>query len=227
MMDNWQEKWFLDGEKATLEHRDGGLAFITEYTVNKKVDRAGFDAQHAILWTRQEFEGDIRITYTYTRLPGCSWQKLIYVQAQGVGEDPYVEDIYAWRQLREVAAMNMYFNYMDCIALSIRNEIRCKRYPWMDMQGNDLPDEFKPRGENKGLPDGHPLDVVVEKREKSILLRMTDTVTGETVVDHSWDLSDEQVNENRDPVYITKGRIGLRQMGGHKMIFRDFKVERL
>jgi len=26
---NWQENWFLNGKKAVLEHRDGGLAFIT------------------------------------------------------------------------------------------------------------------------------------------------------------------------------------------------------
>jgi len=227
MAENWQEKWFLDGERAILEHRKEGLAFITEYTVDKRVDRAGFDAQHAVLWTRQEFEGDIRISYTYTRLPGCSWQKLIYVQAQGIGEDDYVEDIHAWRDQREVAVMSMYFKYMDLIGLSIRNQIRCKRYPWMDYEGNDLVDEFNPRGVNKGLPDGQPLDVVVEKREKSIMLQITDTVTGELIVDHTWDLTDEQVNEHRDPVYITKGRIGLRQMGGHKMLLRGFKVERL
>src|SRR6056297_781574 len=118
MSADWQENWFLDGENAVLEHRDGGLAFITEYTVNKRVDRAGFDAQHAVLWTRQAFEGDIRITYTYTQLPGCSWQKLIYVQAQGIGEKPYVEDIYEWRDERKVAVMSAYFNYMNLIGLS-------------------------------------------------------------------------------------------------------------
>ncbi|PXA03532.1 hypothetical protein DDZ13_11150 [Coraliomargarita sinensis] len=228
MADNWEENWFLDGKRATLEHREGGLAFITTTSVvDKRVDRLPFDAHHAILWTRQEFEGDIRITYTYTRLPGCSWQKLIYVQAQGIGENPYVEDIYAWRRLRDIASMDKYFKYMDLIALSLRDQIRCKRYPWMDMNGNDLDNEFKPRGENKGLPDGLPLDVVVEKREKSIMLRITDTVTGEPVVDHTWDLTDEQVNKNREPVYIDKGRIGMRQMGGHKMLLRNFKVERL
>lgn len=58
MIENWRENWFLDGQRATLEHRDGGLAFLTDYTVNKRVDRAGFDAQHAVLWTRQEFQGD-------------------------------------------------------------------------------------------------------------------------------------------------------------------------
>ena len=89
MTGNWQANWFLDGERATLEHRDGGLAFITDASnVDKRVDRAAFDAQHAVLWTRQEFEGDIRVSYTYTKLPGCSWQKLIYVQAQASAKSP-------------------------------------------------------------------------------------------------------------------------------------------
>ncbi|HKL20937.1 MAG TPA: hypothetical protein VJ904_03980 [Tichowtungia sp.] len=227
MSGNWQENWFLDGENAVLEHRDGGLAFITEYTVNKKVDRAGFDAQHAVLWTRQAFEGDIRITYTYTQLPGCSWQKLIYVQAQGIGEKPYVEDIYEWRDERKVAVMSAYFNYMNLIGLSLRDQIRCKRYPWNDMKGNRLETEFKPRAENKGLQIGHELHVVVEKRRESILLRITDTETGELVVDHTWDLTDEDVLEDRDPEYVEQGRIGIRLMGGHKILMRDFNVTRL
>lgn len=227
MAKNWQKNWFLDGKKATLDHRDGGLAFITEYTVNKHEDRAGFDAQHAVLWTRQKFEGDIRISYNYTRLPGCSWQKLIYVQAQGVGEKPYVKDIYAWRDHRDVPVMSEYFNYMDLIGLSLRKPVRCKRYPWRDMDGNKLETEFRPRAENKGMPIGHELHVLVEKTKKAILLRIKDTETGEYVVDHTWDLTDEKVLKNRDPKFVEEGRIGLRHMGGFKAIYRDFKVERL
>ena len=228
MTGDWRDNWFLDGNNATLEHRDGGLAFITTASkVDKRVDRAPFDAQHAVLWTREAFEGDIRIRYTYTKLPGCSWQKLIYIQAQGIGEGPYVQDIYAWRDHREVAVMSEYFNHMDLIGLSLRDQVRCKRYPWNDMAGNDLEDEFLPRAENKGMPIGHELDVLVEKRKESLLLRITDTETGEAVVDHRWDLTDERVLEKRDPKYVEKGRIGIRQMGGHKILMRDFKVERL
>ena len=48
MTGNWQEKWFLDGKKATLEHRDGGLCFFTPPSnVDKNKDRATFDAHHA------------------------------------------------------------------------------------------------------------------------------------------------------------------------------------
>jgi hypothetical protein len=44
-------------------------------------DREKFDAHHAVLWTKQEFEGDIRITYEFAK-GGTS---LLYIQAQGIG----------------------------------------------------------------------------------------------------------------------------------------------
>lgn len=229
MTGDWEKSWFLDGQRATLEHRDGGLAFVTNASeLDKNVDRAGFDAQHAVLWTRQEFEGDIRITYSYTKLPGCSWQKLIYVQAQGIGKEPYLKDIYAWRDLRLVAKMSEYYNHMNLIGLSIRDQVRCKRYPWNDVTTEaELESEFLPRAEIKPMPIGRQYDVVVEKRKESIMLRIADAETGELVVDHSWTLTAEKVLENRDPKFIEKGRIGIRQMGGHKILMRDFKVERL
>ena len=228
MRDNWQENWFLDGQNATLEHRDGGLAFVTTASkVDKRVDRAAFDAQHAVLWTKHEFEGDIRISYTYTKLPGCSWQKLIYVQARGIGEEPYVEDIHAWRGLRKVAVMSQYFKHMNLVSLSLRNQIRCKLYPTMNMTGDRIPCEFKPRGENKGLPIGRDFHVVVEKRKASISLRIRDAKTGEHAVDHTWDLSDETILNNREKKFVEKGRIGIRLMGGFKLLMKDFKVERL
>ena len=228
MNEGWQDNWFLDGQNAVLEHRDGGLNFITTASkVDKRVDRAPFDAQHAVLWTRQEFEGDIRISYTYTMLPGCSWQKLIYVQARGIGSGPYVEDIYAWRNRREVARMDKYFNYMNLIGLSLRDPIRCRRYPWSDVdQDLELASEILPRGENKGMEIGRDLQVVVEKRKASLLLRITDAEAGGHVVEHTWDLTDQKVLEGRELKFVEKGRIGLRLMGGHKINFRDFKVER-
>jgi hypothetical protein len=229
MTGNWQANWFLDGRNATLEHRDRGLAFMTTASkVDKRVDRAAFDAQHAVLWTRQEFEGDIQISYTYTKLPGCSWQKLIYVQARGIGEKPYVEDIYVWRDLREVARMDKYFNCMNLIALSLRDQIRCKRYPWADVKREvKLESEFRPRADNKGLPTGRDFHVLVEKRKQSIRLRIKDIQTGEVAVDHTWDLSDENVMRNRESKYVEKGRIGIRLMGGFKLLMKDFKVTRL
>lgn len=228
MTSDWQKNWFLDGKRATVENRDGGLAFVTTASkLSKHEDRAAFDAQHAVLWTRLEFEGDIRISYTFTKLPDCSWQKLIYVQARGIGPEPHVEDIHAWRDRREVAVMSQYFRYMDLVSLSLRDQIRCKRYPVMDMEENRIECEFMPRAENKGMAEGREFRVLVEKRRESILLRIKDVGTGEYAVDHTWDLTDEKILEGREPKHVEAGRIGIRLMGGHKILMRDFKVEQL
>jgi len=56
-------------------------------------------------------------------------------------------------------------------------------------------------------------------------LRIQDKESGETYVDHTWDLT--QLTEGRDPEYVTEGRIGIRLMGGHKIFMKDFKVEQL
>ena len=122
--------------------------------------------------------------------------------------------------------MDKYFNYMNLIGLSLRNEIRCKRYPWSDVKLNlKLGSEFLPRGENKGMETGREFHVLVEKQKKSISLRITDLATGEQVLDHTWDLT--QNLEGMDPEFVEKGRIGLRHMGGFKAVYRDFKVKKL
>ena len=233
MMKDWRKNWFLDGRNAVLEHRPGGLAYMTEASKkDKRVDRAAFDAQHAVLWTRKEFKGDIRISYTFTKLPGCSWQMLLYIQAQGIGKEPYVKDIHAWRDLRKVALMSQYYNHMNLIALSMRDPIRCKRYPWkyvIDPKTNKkiYNTEFKPRAVKEKLAIGTEYKLVAEKRKKSLRLTVKETATGRTMVDHTWDISQEQILQGMDPKYIEEGRIGIRFMGGYRMIFRDFTVERL
>jgi len=77
MLNDWQEIWCLDGERAVLGHTLEGLWFFsTPSMVNKRVDREKFDSHHAVLWTKQEFEGDIRITYEFAKR-GTS---LLYIQ---------------------------------------------------------------------------------------------------------------------------------------------------
>lgn len=54
---NWKENWFLDGKKALLINLDGGLYFSAG-SVTKKDDPVEYNAHHAVLWTKEEFEGD-------------------------------------------------------------------------------------------------------------------------------------------------------------------------
>jgi hypothetical protein len=230
MTANWEKNWFLDGKEAIVEHRDGGLLFHSPSSgvssEDKNKYREKFDSHHAVLWTRQEFEGDIRISYEFTRLE-ASWANLLYIQAQGIGSGPYEEDIYAWKELREVSSMDKYFNYMNLLSLSLRDEIRCKRYPWNDVE-RDMSYEdtlVEPMAPHAGLPDGKTYRLVVEKRKESCRLVIHEVDSGKEVIDFTWDLSNP--SEERKAPFVEKGRIGLRQMGGNQAVYRNFKVTQL
>ena len=228
MSENWTENWFLDGEKATLEHRDGGL-FFSGGTITKRMDPEKYHAHHAVLWTKREFEGDIRITYRWTPVDTDGFGAvLLYVQAQGVGREPYAKDISDWSEMRAVPAMDKYFRNMNLISLSIRENVRCKRYPWFDREGNqhDGGGLIEPMVEYKEkIVPGKTYRIEVEKRNPMLSYRIIDEETGEATIDHTWDTS--KIDERYEVKEITKGRIGIRHMSTKQGIYRDFKVERL
>lgn len=228
MLDNWQKNWFLDGKRAILGHTDEGLWFFcTPSGVDKGVNRAKFDAHHAVLWTKQEFEGDIRITYDFAKR-GTS---LLYIQAQGIGQPPYEKDIFAWKNLREVASMEKYFEYMTLRSLSFRENIRFKRYPWKDpFKGEDYQNLFvKPiieyEGEHGNVDVEQFCHVLVESKKDSLRLRIEDANNPENGIDHTWNASADA--DPRQPVFTRKGRIGLRNMGGCWARYANIKVTQL
>ena len=227
MAKDWQENWFLDGRKATVEHREGGLYF-SGGTVTKDDDPEEYHAHHAVLWTNREFEGDLRIRYTMTRIDKSDFgTTLLYIQARGVGEGPYVEDIHAWRELRAVPAMSLYYENMDLLSLSFRETLRCRRYPWLDSNGEWYPGRglIKPMGKYDGIMPGETYDVVVEKRGFSLTVRLFNSATKELLNQFAWDTS--KIAQGIEPRMIHRGRIGLRHMATKQFIYRNFIVEKL
>jgi hypothetical protein len=57
---SWKEKWFLDGEVGTVTSSPEGMT-LTAGPESRN------DAHHMVLWTKQEFAGDLKIEYDYTR----------------------------------------------------------------------------------------------------------------------------------------------------------------
>ncbi len=231
MLTNWQENWFLDGEKATLEHRDEGL-FYAGGTVTKRMDPEEYHAHHAVLWTKREFEGNIRISYLWTPVdkdgPHSMGAILLYVQAQGIGTQPYDADISKWNEIRSIPAMDKYFQNMNLLSLSIRENVRCKRYPWFDKQGNAYANNsfIDPIVEYKEkIVPGKTYQIVVEKRDPMLSFKIIDTSTGEPTIDHTWDT--RNIDDRYEVKQITKGRIGIRHMSTKQAIYKDFKVEKL
>lgn len=225
MLDDWQEKWFLDGQKATLEHRSEGLYF-SGGTITKSKDPENYHAHHAVLWTKQVFEGDLLISYETTRIDTSDYgNTLLYIQAQGIGKQPYVKDIAEWNELRKIPAMSLYFENMDLISISFRNNLRCKRYPWKNSKGAWYPKRglIEPMVDYIGMIPGKIYNVQVEKKAASVTLRLYDGETKELLTNFTWDTT--LIPEDLAPVQ--QGRIGLRHMSTKQFIYRNFKVERL
>lgn len=228
MTENWQANWFLDGQQATLKHSDAGLHFSAG-NVTRMDDPEAYHAHHAVLWTKQTFEGNIRITYDITRVDTSNYGTImVYIQAQGIGTAPYEKDIYAWKELRNVPKMSTYFDYMNLLHISYISRIRCRRYPRdisKDISFADL--IIKPDYNDPGdsMIPGKRYRIEIEKRTSTLIFKMYDSETGELLQNCKWDTSKNP--EQQQPRLIEKGRIGLRQMSTKKFIYQNFKVHQL
>ncbi len=217
--EDWREHWFLDGLKAEVKSGGTGLEVVAGPTRDD-------DASHAVLWTKREFEGDIRIDYDYTRLDSVTQGvTILYLHATGKGEEPYVSDIAEWSQLREVPAMRVYFNNMKALHVS---------YAAYDMK-DDIGSEYiharqYPTGAGRsfvatGFGDRIKVDRLIEpgKTYRVTILKIGDKLlfsskekgTGERK-SFLWDASDRET--------LDRGRIGLRHMWTRSARYESFTV---
>ena len=127
----WEDKWFLDGQKASINYTNDGIDFKAGIVIND-------NASHAVLWTKKLFSGDVKIDYDFTRKDTTTNDAvvIIYILAEGIGEPPYSKDIYSWKDLRLIPFMHIYWWGMNSIHVSYATRsiekdpyIRVRRYP--------------------------------------------------------------------------------------------------
>ncbi|MBD5780061.1 DUF1961 family protein [Pelagicoccus sp. NFK12] len=223
--DDWTEDWFLDGLKADLRPSEKGLIFQAGHVRDDH-------ASHAVLWTKREFQGDILVQYDYTRLDTVNWAvNILYLHAQGNGEDIFSRDIYQWREYREIPYMRHYFDNMNLLHISyaaLGNDddssseqyIHARRYP-------TGPNRTFPQ---TGLGERQPVGGFIIP---GVTYEITAVKIGERLLfsvkpkgkdeekrrSFIWDTS------ALDPV--TQGRIGLRHMWTRSARYADFRVSEL
>lgn len=214
-MGDWEEQWFLDGEVGTVTTGPLGMELIAGPEFKN-------DAHHMVLWTKDVFEGDVKIEYDYTRLDEeTSFVNILYIQATGSGEAPYLEDISKWNELRKVPAMSMYFNHMNTYHISYAafpndedstSYIRARRYmpDAAGLNGTDLEPDYYLTGL---FETGVPHEITVIKKERALSIRVTNSE--QTAYFHM---------TNPDLPAITEGRVGLRQMFTRSARYKDFNV---
>ena len=216
--ENWQDKWFLDGEIAKVEHNEYGMDLIAG-PINRN------NAHHSVLWTKQSFEGDIKIEYDYTRTDSTMINvNILFIQATGNGKGIFDKDISKWNDFRKVPTMSKYYNNMKTIHISFAafpmvNEdpendyLRVRRYPITeDITFKNM--EVAPSYFKTGLfKTGVTYKMTWIKSGDKLYL----SVKGDNKTKwYSWDLSRFE--------QITEGRIGLRHMFTRSASYKNFNV---
>ena len=210
--ENWKAKWLLDGEVGTVTNSPEGMTLTAGPEFKN-------DAHHMVLWTKDSFEGDLKIEYDYTRLddaPNCV--TILYIQATGSGDGPYAKDITKWSELRKVPAMKTYYNHMNTYHISYavgdKKYIRGRRYmpEKQGLKGTELkPDYHAPELFATGVKH----DITVIKKDRDLYMRIENP--DKVVYCH-------MTNPNL-PV-ITAGCIGLRHMFTRSARYANLRVSR-
>ena len=181
-------------------------------------------ASHAVLWTKQSFEGDIKIEYDYTRVDSMTEStavNILYIQATGLGTQESPTDIFLSTKQREVPWMKSYFLNMNALHISYATTgpkrafyVAARRYPANDqenfMHGTMIQPVYEDidlfrTGETyhiTALKEGSRLTFTAEREGKSHTFE--------------WDTS------GYPPV--SEGRIGFRHMWARSSRYQNIKV---
>ncbi|MCF2948876.1 DUF1961 family protein [Paraglaciecola aquimarina] len=216
----WQNNWFLDGRIGKVTNTSKGLKI-------EAGPEAKNDAHHLVLWTKQEFAGDIKIEYDFTKIDDeHKMVNILYIQATGIGDAN--QDILSWAEERQIPSMRSYFNRMKLLHISYAaygqtnenpNEdyVRARAYPVhseLGFKGMEVPPSYY----NTGL---FKKDVVykieVEKTLDllSFSVRPKDQDRSKTKV-FTWAIPKRG--------QVDFGRVGLRHMYTRQAIYNNFKV---
>ncbi len=218
---DWRDRWTLDGLKANVTNTPTGMKFTAGPT-------RGENASHAVLWTKESFEGDIRLDYEYTKLDDATEAvTILFLQATGSGAPGYDKDISRWADRRQVPAMKTYFNHMHLHHISYaafdigntnarKDYIRARRY--MPESGKGLAGTgLKPDYSETGLfRKGALYRITVIKKGDDLLMRIRD----------QWKAKLCHWKTDALPP-ILEGRVGLRHMWTRSARYRDFRISRL
>lgn len=207
---DWYQQWFLDGKKSVIKND------MDKMTIDTMKDC------YAVLWTKDSFNGNLKIEYDFLRADdNPNGVNILYIQATGHERKGYGKDISKWSKKRTNAYMSDYYAHMHTYHLSYaaskEDYIRGRRY---------LPDQWLPdkaklwgtaiKGESKHVGifgDKQWVHVTVIKYVKELYVQFQHP--NKTVYLHL---------KNTDKPAIEEDRIGLRLMPKRISYFKNFRV---
>ncbi|MCV9386644.1 YesU family protein [Reichenbachiella ulvae] len=214
--EDWTEQWTLDGRIATVGNTVEGMHFSAG-------PEAKNDAHHAVLWTKESYEGDIKIEYDYIRNDSATkYVTILYIQATGDGEGQFAENISEWNAFRQVPAMRKYFENMNLLHVSYAAfgnngdgfyYVRARRYPKPEDKGFNVT-RIEPSYDYNGyFKTGQEYHITAIKSDNILFFKIESADGTELLV---WDLSDVSP--------VNKGRVGLRHMYTRSAVYKNFKI---
>ena len=213
---SWKEKWFLDGEVGTVANSPEGMT-LTAGPESRN------DAHHMVLWTKQEFAGDLKIEYDYTRTDEASqFVTILYIQATGSGKGQFAKDITKWNMLRKVPAMSTYYENMHTYHLSYAAFGESKQDKTSYIRGRRYMPHAKGLKGTELTPDYHfdtlfatglKHHITIIKSDRDLFVRVQNP--DEVCYCHL---------QNAKLPVITEGRIGLRHMFTRSARYGNFRV---
>ncbi len=214
--EDWRNHWFLDGVNSRIyNHPEHGMEIYSGARLYE-------DADHTVLWTKQAFTGDIKISYEFTRLDNADkCVNIIYLLATGSGVPPYDTDISKWNDLRVIPAMNMYFDHMHTYHISYaafgmekqEKYIRARRYVCDGLNGTEMSPDYEPESffapmKKQNLTfikKGSTLYFHIQCEDKQKLC--------------SWEIPGNDI--------LCEGRVGLRQMYTRNSRYKNIEISML
>jgi len=218
---DWQLKWFLDGQKATIKNQEDGMIFSAG-----PVERE--DASHAVLWTKQSFTGDLKIEYDFTKMDDATKAvNILYIQATGKEDGPYVKDIFEWADLRTIPKMRTYFNNMNLWHVSYaafgngnekdkKDYMRARRYPVLKGKNFKATEVGASYDDTGFFKDDITYHMTVIKKDDVLYIKVEGD--GKSSI-FNWDFSEHP--------RIKEGRIGLRHMWTRSSKYANFSISQL
>ncbi len=213
---NWQDKWTLDGTRASVSNSTEGMNF---YAGNEH----GNDTCHAVLWTKDSFQGDIKIEYDFTKLD-TQIVSVIILYIQATGESPYSKNIHEWDSVRVIPAMRNYYNNMNTLHIS---------YSAFDNNNKDSSmDYIRARRYMPSLKKGLPGTEIGKSYDNSGLF-MQNVKHHITVIKKGYDLFMKIQNNEKEVLchwnysklpLINEGCVGLRHMYTRGARYSNFKI---
>lgn len=216
--ENWSEDWLLFGspDRISVTNSPGGMTLRAGDGTDAKAD-------HAILWSRRSFAGDLRVEWDYTVLdryssvvPPGGYCSALLLYGHGIGSAEAPADLLAWspqarqadtsgRTMSETTS-GLQLNYAF-VGDPRGNRVRLRVNPGYRLGAESAETDF--------FEVGVPYHVAIEKHQATLSITVTESRSSRVF---STRFDDPLLHQH------SNGRIGFRNMNRRESVYANIRV---